>query len=237
MLRWPMPLKLAGVLCVVIIAGTLFIGARAVVAATLRLGLKGILIRLLALYVLAVFIVGLLVPSGAQGLRHWMTTATDVARWPFGAVSTGVQALVAAPDAIRFAATGERDPIPVPGVEWVGGVPPTPIVANAVGTVEQDVPESLAATQIPAAPQPAASERALQVGDHVRVFGTEGSPLRARETASLQAKPVVRFVADSVLEIVDGPQTVDGYTWWKVRGAPGEGWCVADFLVAVRPDQ
>ena len=32
------------------------------------------------------------------------------------------------------------------------------------------------------------------------------------------------------LEVLDGPESADGYYWWQVSGADGTGWCAADYL-------
>jgi Bacterial SH3 domain len=229
-LRWAMPLKLVGFICLLLAAGTIVWFGRASLAVLLQLGIRRLIVFLLILYLIAVVIVGIFVPTRNQRFSYWFTTAAAVARWPITGISTVGHALIAAPGAIRFAATGERALVRLPGVEWSSDVPPTPIVANmAVASVEDTVSAAPAADVQPTTAPPS-SERPLQVGDPVRVVGTDGAALRARSASSTTAQIVARFPAGSVLRITDGPQTADGYTWWRVKGEQGEGWCAAAFL-------
>ena len=70
----------------------------------------------------------------------------------------------------------------------------------------------------------------LRVGDDVRVFGTAGAPLRARQTPGLASEISARFQPDRPLRIVGGPRIAEGRVWWQVRGGQGTGWCAGEFL-------
>ncbi len=237
LLRPMMPLKLAGVVVLVLVGVVAFVLARMCLTLVLRLGVKRMLLLITVGYLIAWIITALLVPTGIPGLGHWTRTAGNVALAPIElAVSFG-RRLVRLPEDVRFAATGKRPLTQLPGIEWADGVPPTPIPIELVpiaGGVDRPRPT---ASPAPTAPSTEMADQSLQIGDAVHVEGTDGAPLRARATPSLSGEVVARFPAGSMLKIIDGPHEDEQRVWWRVRGDQGEGWCVADFLVAVRPDQ
>jgi hypothetical protein len=226
-LSQPAGLNIAGWGFLLLAVAAAFMGIRAIVFAIIRLGLRGILLRLAVLYVLFVLATGLLVPTGLQGTEHWVTTAGAVLSWPFDALTGTGDRLAAAWDDLHFAVMGERDSIPVPGVEWPDGVPPALVVSDERSARKVDNAPVIEPTQQPV---PASGGEGLHPGAVARVIGTEGAALRAREQPGTDTRIVARFPPESRLEIVDGPQQAGGRTWWKVRGPQGEGWCAAEFL-------
>ena len=83
----------------------------------------------------------------------------------------------------------------------------------------------------PFAPSPTAT--GLTLGNYVQITGTEGQGLKIRATAGLDGE--FKFLAydAEVFVIKDGPQVVDGYTWWYLSAPYDEtrtGWAAADFL-------
>ncbi len=71
---------------------------------------------------------------------------------------------------------------------------------------------------------------AFGAGDTVRVV--DGS-LNLRASPSLTS-PVITVLADGTrLTVTGGPVTTDGYTWYAVRSASGEGWCAGEYLRSV----
>lgn len=71
----------------------------------------------------------------------------------------------------------------------------------------------------------------LQIGDDVRV---NTDALNLRSSASTGASVVAVLPANAVLEIVGGPTSANGYTWWRLTSATyGSGWSVQDFLIEV----
>lgn len=223
-LRWAMPLKLIGWALLLATLALLFVGVRALLRTLLQMGIKRLLIRLGILYALAVILVAWLVPSGQTGIGHIISSAGSILGWMADGVRNMSSAAIQAPAAVGFAATGKRAPVRVPGVDWVGDVPPTPIVAfvDEASSAEGPGPITPSTTTTP--------DEALQIGDTVRVVNTDGQGLRARDIPNRDGKILFKFAENSTVQIIDGPKEADGFTWWKVRGTSGEGWCVADFL-------
>lgn len=235
-IKWAMPLKLVGVVSLVLAAGATFLGVRALVRVVVQLGLKRLLTLLAVLYFVVVILLGLVLETDKQGLDHWVASGGVVARWAIGGVTRLRDAVLQTPDAVSFAATGKRKPIKVAGgVEWIGDVPPTPILVPAPAaddiSLSIGVPIDSQVAQ-PEFPSDVAAP-VWQVGDRVRVVKTDGASLRARATPDLDAQVVARFPPDSRLQLVDGPKTVEGRIWWKVQGENIQGWCVADYLMLV----
>lgn len=81
------------------------------------------------------------------------------------------------------------------------------------------------------------SDGILSIGAYVQITGTGGDGLRLRADPGLSG--TVRFLAidGEVFQVLDGPQAVDGYTWWFLQAPydPNvEGWAVDDFFVVVQ---
>jgi len=87
---------------------------------------------------------------------------------------------------------------------------------------------------------PTLAANALGVGGYVQITGTEGQGLRIRSAAGLNSDVVFRGEEAEVFVVKDGPQTVDGYTWWYLVAPYDEtraGWAAADFLAVVPPPE
>lgn len=224
-LRWPWPGQLAGWLGLLLGAGALLWAVQAAVRACLRFGLRGVLVRLVALVGLAVLAVGLIVPTGATGFGHWQLTLQRVVTWPASGFQAVWTRLVEAPGEVQFAATGRRPPLVVPGASWEENMPPPPLVARV--TADEVAPGSASPRPDQTTPAPAT---VIVVGATARVVGTDGAALRARATPSRDATILARFAEGAVVEVIDGPVEAEGLTWWRVRGTAGEGWCAANFL-------
>jgi uncharacterized protein YgiM (DUF1202 family) len=62
------------------------------------------------------------------------------------------------------------------------------------------------------------------------VYVNDG-PVNMRTSPSTGASVVAVLPQDAKLQVVDGPATGSGYTWWKLRSSKwGTGWVVADFI-------
>lgn len=105
---------------------------------------------------------------------------------------------------------------------------------RTTGTVAQSLPTSPTtllrlptATSAPifptATPVSTTSEPALHPGGAATVVIT-GAALRGRREPNLKAPVVVSFRTGEQVTIEEGPVSADGYTWWRIKGAKGEGW-------------
>lgn len=77
----------------------------------------------------------------------------------------------------------------------------------------------------------------LAVGAYVQVRGTGGDGLRLRTGPGLDNDVRLLGLEDEVFLVQDGPQQVDGYTWWYLLGPYDEtrrGWAVANYLALVQ---
>lgn len=75
------------------------------------------------------------------------------------------------------------------------------------------------------------------MGAFVQVSGTGGDGLRLRAEPSLDGE--VRFLGleSEVFRVEDGPEEVDGYTWWYMVAPYDDsvnGWGVSNFLAVVQ---
>ena len=73
---------------------------------------------------------------------------------------------------------------------------------------------------------------ALAIGSKATVGNTGGTGLNMRAGPSTGQARVKTLAENSVVEIVGGPQTADGFTWYQVRDSSGTiGWVVGKFLL------
>lgn len=71
------------------------------------------------------------------------------------------------------------------------------------------------------------------VGGSVVVSGTGGAGLRLRFTPGLDSQVRLLGKEGEFFQVVEGPQIVDGYTWWYLENPEDRtrrGWAVVDFL-------
>jgi hypothetical protein len=76
----------------------------------------------------------------------------------------------------------------------------------------------------------------IGVGGYVQITGTEGEGLRLRADPGLNGTSVFLGYDEEVFQVRDGPQDIDGYTWWYLVAPYDEtraGWAAADFLGAI----
>lgn len=122
-------------------------------------------------------------------------------------------------------------------------------LANNAPTAVLTVVSLPTSTQLPPSPTPAtpttptltlpppAPPGEISVGSFVQITGTGGDGLRLRTEPGLSSD--VRFLGldSEVFEIREGPQEIDGHTWWYLV-APFEenrnGWAVSGYLSVVQ---
>lgn len=121
----------------------------------------------------------------------------------------------------------------------------SPRVAPDVGFTSADLTMLPAPTHTPlASPVPTRDPNVtptleagtIGIGGYVQITGTEGQGLRLRVSPGLGGEQAFLGFDEEVFEVRDGPQVLDGYTWWYLVAPYDEtraGWAAADFLAVV----
>lgn len=76
----------------------------------------------------------------------------------------------------------------------------------------------------------------ISISGYVQITGTDGEGLRLRAAPGLAGEQLFLGYDEEVYQVRDGPQQVDGYTWWYLVAPYDEtraGWAAADFLAVV----
>jgi hypothetical protein len=144
----------------------------------------------------------------------------------FGSLFFGMALLVG-----TFALLVFTRPSPV-----TAGLPPTAIITViAVPTATPPPP-----TPTPAVPEtptptegPLPEPGAVSLGGFVQITGTGGDGLRLRVEPGLDNDVRLLGLEAEVFQVKDGPQEIDGFTWWYLVAPFDEtrnGWAVANYL-------
>jgi hypothetical protein len=91
-------------------------------------------------------------------------------------------------------------------------------------------------TMDPSLVTPTLAPNEIGIGRYVQISGTGGEGLRIRSAPGLNSDPVFFGGESEVFVVRDGPQTADGYTWWRLVAPYDEtraGWAAANFLAVV----
>jgi len=120
-----------------------------------------------------------------------------------------------------------------------------PRVAPEVGFAPADLTMIPAPTHTPSASAtptidplatPSLAPDTIGVGGYVQITGTEGNGLRLRANPGLSAEQLFLGLDEEVYQVREGPQELDGHTWWYLVAPYDEtraGWAAADFLTVV----
>jgi hypothetical protein len=95
-----------------------------------------------------------------------------------------------------------------------------------------NLPTPTPTSEVPPPPPPGV----FAVGSFVKVSGTGAVGLRLRDSPGLESKTQFLGMDAEVFKITDGPQELDGYTWWHLVAPYDEqrqGWAVANYLSAI----
>ena len=87
--------------------------------------------------------------------------------------------------------------------------------------------------QIPPSPAPGV----FSIGAYVQISGTGGDGLRLRTEPGLDSQVRLLGAEAEVFQIREGPQELEGYTWWYLVAPYDEsrqGWAVANYLVLIQ---
>lgn len=99
--------------------------------------------------------------------------------------------------------------------------PTQPAVARSATPQATRTPILPTPTRAPTATPAPTLAAGIEVGSRVEIM-TGG--LRGRRDPSVDAPIVVRFRLGEVAMILEGPQRVGGYIWWKIESPSGTGW-------------
>ncbi len=115
--------------------------------------------------------------------------------------------------------------------------PTTPAVVQVLPTPtgfgDPTVTVQASAATTPQAPtQPSTNQ--IAINGWVQVAGT-GSGLVVRDSPAKAGKRLVVIPDGTKAQVVDGPTTADGLTWWKLQGYDSKnptssGWCASQYL-------
>jgi hypothetical protein len=96
--------------------------------------------------------------------------------------------------------------------------------------IEPPLPTATSSSLVPVTSDPLPTSSApigLAVGLRVRVVTTEGDMLNVRSGAGRGFSLLYQFADGTMVTILEGPISADGFTWWRVRADDGrEGWVV-----------
>jgi hypothetical protein len=76
----------------------------------------------------------------------------------------------------------------------------------------------------------------IATGQLVEIIGTGGDGLRLRVEPGLDARIAFLGVESEVFEVLQGPETIDGYQWWLLGNpynAEKTGWAVSIYLRSI----
>jgi hypothetical protein len=120
---------------------------------------------------------------------------------------------------------GLTSPLPSSDV----GFAPANVTVIAAPTGTSSAPPT--PTIDPFAPTPVPT--GIAIGNYAQITGTDGEGLRIRAEPGLNGEPVFLGFDSEVFIVQNGPQIVDGYTWWYLVAPYDDtraGWAAADFL-------
>jgi hypothetical protein len=131
------------------------------------------------------------------------------------------------------------------GVAWLTRPPTTQtVVATAVLQVIHAAtstptgsPASAGGPAAPGEDLPTPPPGVIAPGAYVQVTGTGGDGLRLRDAAGLNGKVILVGSEAEVFRVQEGPQELDGYTWWYLVGPFDDqrrGWAVVNYLQVVQ---
>lgn len=121
----------------------------------------------------------------------------------------------------------------------------SPRFSPEVGFAPADLTMIPAPTHTPAATMtptldpfasPVIDDTVIRIDGYVQITGTGTDGLRIRSAPGLNTETVFRGEESEVFLVKDGPQSVDGYTWWYLVAPYDDtraGWGAADFLAVV----
>jgi hypothetical protein len=76
----------------------------------------------------------------------------------------------------------------------------------------------------------------IAVGGYVKVVGAEADALSYRSGPGLNYARLTIVKDGTILEVLEGPEEADGYTWWRLEDEDGFiGWAADEWLEPTLP--
>jgi len=118
---------------------------------------------------------------------------------------------------------------------------PSPVVTVLAAPTQTPIPvipspaPTVTPTLAPSSAPPA--NESINLGSYVQISGTNGEGLRLRTAPGRESTPRFLGMEAEVFHVEDGPQYMDGFTWWYLV-APYDknrsGWAVSNYLVIIQ---
>jgi len=85
--------------------------------------------------------------------------------------------------------------------------------------------------------QPRVEAAGLGIGATAMVAGTGGEGLKLRSGPALSSNAIGKNPDGTIVTVVGGPRSADGYTWWQIKSPIGTGWSAGAWLRLTSPEQ
>ncbi|MFQ5813354.1 MAG: SH3 domain-containing protein [Anaerolineae bacterium] len=120
---------------------------------------------------------------------------------------------------------------------WNPFAPSPPPTEEAIPTVTSALPTLPPLPTSTPTPQPTPTPPTeITVGGYVKVVGAEADELSYRSGPGLNYARLSIVKDGTILEVLEGPEEADGYTWWRLEDEDGFiGWAAEDWLEPTLP--
>ena len=122
---------------------------------------------------------------------------------------------------------------------WNPFTPPTQPTVEIIPTVTPALPTVAPLPTATPTPKPTPTPSVpteIKVGVYVKVIGAEADALSYRSGPGLNYARLTIVKDGTILEVLEGPEEADGYTWWRLEDEDGFiGWAADDWLEPTLP--
>jgi hypothetical protein len=122
---------------------------------------------------------------------------------------------------------------------WNPFAPPTQPTMEIIPTVTPALPTVAPFPTATPTPKPTPTPSVpteIAVGGYVKVVGAEADQLSYRSGPGLDYARLTIVKDGTILEVLEGPEEADGYTWWRLEDEDGFiGWAADDWLEPTLP--
>jgi len=122
---------------------------------------------------------------------------------------------------------------------WNPFTPPTQPTVEIIPTVTPALPTVAPLPTATPTPKPTPTPSVpteIGVGGYVKVVGAEADALSYRSGPGLNYARLTIVKDGTILEVLEGPEEADGYTWWRLEDEDGFiGWAADTWLEPTLP--